>query len=84
MSHVIRKPVFGVLEILDLASICVLLSKQRTTKALVRLRGCAGWSAPLLYAYAFNSFSHDVAHIRDVNLAAVGSPNSFQHNQLTF
>ena len=27
------------------------LCKQRTTKALIRLRGCAGWSAPLLFAY---------------------------------
>ena len=24
---------------------------QRTTKAPIRLRGCAGWSAPLLFAY---------------------------------
>ena len=26
-------------------------SRQRTIKALIRLRGCAGWSAPLLFAY---------------------------------
>ena len=30
---------------------------------LIRLRGCAGWSAPLLFAYGINRFSHDVAHI---------------------
>ena len=30
---------------------------------LIRLRGCAGWSAPLLFAYGKNKFSHDVAHI---------------------
>ena len=28
----------------------VILSKKRKTKALIRLRGCAGWSAPLLFA----------------------------------
>ena len=26
------------------------LSKKRITKALIRLRGCAGWSAPVLFA----------------------------------
>ena len=26
------------------------LSKKRITKAVIRLRGCAGWSAPLLFA----------------------------------
>ena len=30
------------LEILDLASIGVILSRQQTTKALLRLQGCAG------------------------------------------
>ena len=39
------------LDILDLASICIIISKQRTTKALIRLRGCAVWSASLLFAY---------------------------------
>ena len=39
-----------------------LLSRQRTTKALIRLRGCAGWSAPLLFTYDKNRFSHDGAH----------------------
>ena len=33
-----------------------MLSKQRTIKALIRLRGCAGWYAPLLFAY-------DIRHI---------------------
>ena len=28
----------------------MILSKTRKTKALIRLRGCAGWSAPLLFA----------------------------------
>ena len=63
MSHVMRKPVFGVydevrlklacsatevrkrIEISAIASRGFILSRQRTTKALIRLRGCAGWSA---------------------------------------
>ena len=48
----------------------------QTTKALIRLRGCTCWSAPLLFAYAqvdlhlccsrmteTKKFSHDVARI---------------------
>ena len=62
-SHLMRKPVFGVcdqpaqlqrlasLKTSDIASIDTILSKQRTTKVLIRLRECAGWSAPLLFAY---------------------------------
>ena len=75
MSHVTRKPVFGVcdqvrlklacsatetcqgLEILVIASRGIILSRQRTTKALIRLRGCAGWSAPLLFAKQKQVFS---------------------------
>ena len=34
----------------------IILSTQQTTKALIRLRGCAGWSASLLFAY-------DIRHI---------------------
>ena len=34
----------------------ITLARQRTTKALIRLRGCAGWSAPLLFTY-------DIKHI---------------------
>ena len=41
----------------------IILSRQRTRKALIRLRRCAGWSAPLLYAYGINRFSHDVAQL---------------------
>ena len=36
-------------EISSVASLDILLSKQRITKALIRLRGCSGWSAPLLF-----------------------------------
>ena len=81
MSHVTRKPVFGVcdqvrlkpawsatetryrLEISAIASIGIILSRQRITKALIRLHKCAGWSAPLLFAYGKSRFCHDVARI---------------------
>ena len=38
------------IEILPVASLHMILSKKRITKVLIRLRGCAGWSAPLLLA----------------------------------
>ena len=38
------------IEISPVASLHIILSKTRTTKALIRLRGCAGWSAPVLFA----------------------------------
>ena len=47
-----------------LSSKISLLSRQRTTKALIRLRGCTGWSAPLLFTYDKNRFCHDVAHFQ--------------------
>ena len=46
----------------------IILSRQRITKALIRLHGCAGWSAPLLFAYGKNKFSHDGAQIRVYNV----------------
>ena len=51
-DQVTRKPARLSLERSDLDSIAIKLSRQRrTTKALIRLRGCAGWSASLLFAY---------------------------------
>ena len=46
----------SILGVLNLAHIGSLLSRQRTTKALIRLRGCAGWSVPLLFAYMKTGF----------------------------
>ena len=46
----------GVLEISAIESRDIILSKQWKTKALIRLSGCAGWSAPFLFAY-------DIRHI---------------------
>ena len=37
-------------EISPVASFHMVLSKKRMTKALIRLRECAGWSAPVLFA----------------------------------
>ena len=51
------------LGISDIETWCIILSRQRTKKVLIRLRGCAGWTAPLLFAYGKNRFSHDVAHM---------------------
>ena len=53
----------SILEISAIASWGIILSKQRKTKALIRLQGCAGWSAHLLFSYGINRFSHDVVHL---------------------
>ena len=85
LSHVTRKPVFGIFDQVRLKPACwatetsqsleianvetrdIILSRHRTTKALIRLRGCAGWSAPLLFAYVIRKFSHDVAQLVILN-----------------
>ena len=41
----------------------MVLSKTRITKALIRLRGCAGWSAPVLFANPEERFSCVEAHL---------------------
>ena len=41
----------------------MILSRKQTTTVLIRLRRCAGWSAPFLFAYGFFRFSHDVVQI---------------------
>ena len=51
------------LDISTLTSSGIILSWQRTTKAQTRLRGCAGWSVPLLFAYGKSRFCHDLAQI---------------------
>ena len=51
------KPVYLVtetgwkIEISPVASLDMLFSEKRITKAVIRLRGCAVWSMPLLFAY---------------------------------
>ena len=49
----------------DIEARRIILSRQRITKTLIRLRRCAGLSASLLFAYNINRFSHDVAHFLD-------------------
>ena len=56
------------LEILDIEIRGIILSRKWTIETLIRLRGCAGWSAHLLFAYGINRFSHDMAHIISVYL----------------
>ena len=59
----IFKPVYSAtetcykIEILTVESFDMILSKIKITKALVRLRGCAGWSAPVLFANPEERFS---------------------------
>ena len=38
--------------------------RQQIAKVLNRLHGCVGWSVPLLFAYGLNTFSQDMAHIK--------------------
>ena len=47
------------LEILNVETTGIILSKQRITKA----HRYAGWSAPFLFAYGKSRFSYDVAHM---------------------
>ena len=53
-----------ILEMSAIASRGIILSKQRTIQVLIRLLGCAGWSAPLLFANGKSRFFHDMAHIK--------------------
>ena len=46
-----------------LESTGIILSRQETTKALIRLRGCPGLSELLLFAYGIHRFSHDNAQL---------------------
>ena len=47
------------------ASLLIILSRGRATKALIRLRGCVGWSAPLIFECNYVRFSLDTAHNYD-------------------
>ena len=81
-SHVTRKPVFGNLRpgktqtgLHSHRSYVEI--RQRTTKALIRLRGWAGWSAPLLFAYCINRFPRDVAHLQVTDRLKAWALSSF-------
>ena len=78
LSHVTRKPVFGVCNKVRLKPACSATENSwslgildlagidiifvRTTMALIRQHGCTGWSVPLLFAYGISRISHDEAH----------------------
>ena len=50
------------------ASFEMILSNKRITKALIRLRGCAGWSALLLFANPRRQvYSHRRGYYYDIN-----------------
>ena len=51
----------------------MILLNKRITKALIRLHGCAGWSAPFLFANTKDRFSHVEAHL---NLCVLLTPES--------
>ena len=50
------------IEISPKASLHMVLFKKRITNVLIGLRGCAGWSAPLLFANPRRRFSRDEPH----------------------
>ena len=50
-----------------MASVDMILSNKRITKVLTRLHGCAGWSAPLLFANPEDMFSRVEAHKRGIS-----------------
>ena len=62
------------LQISAIASTGIILSRQRTTKVLIRLRGCSGWSAQCAFVVRLwqDGFSHDVAHLMSVKLMKYG------------
>ena len=67
----------------------MILSNKRKTKALISLHGCAGWSAPLLFAHPRTQFfsRHGPFHVPFYNLqvlwevysdkVAAGLPQTF-------
>ena len=58
------------------ASLDIILSNKRITKALIRLGGCAGWSAPLLFTNPEDRCSHIKSHM---TLAVNGMFNTNTH-----
>ena len=51
------------IEISLVSSLDMILSNKRITKALIRLRRCAGWSAPVLFVNPQDRFSSVNAHM---------------------
>ena len=52
----------------------MILFNKRITKALIRLRGCAGWFAPLLFAYPRRQgFSRESQILQFLNTCILGA-----------
>ena len=58
----------------------MILYHKRITKELIRLRGCAGWSAPLLFANPRRQFSHVEAQLKDYPLKGVFNYNQYDRS----
>ena len=58
-------------EVMYEASLVIVLGRKRITNALIRLRGCAGWSVLLLFACIKISLSRDWAHMKTVQLEQI-------------
>ena len=56
---------------------------KTSEKMLIRLGGCAGWSASLLVAYDINRFSHDVALLFQLIMSISWMNLSVQMNVMT-
>ena len=71
------------LEISAIESRDIILSKQRITKALIRLRECAGWSAPLLFAYDIRHISHGPSQVFIPGSATYNEPRNDKTHKVT-
>ena len=70
-------------EILRVASLSIILSWERTIKALIRLRGCIGWSASLMFACSYVRFSLDTVHKNDNVHSMTIRPSDYEINQVS-
>ena len=59
----------------------MVLSKKQTAKVLIRLGGCAGWSAPVLFTNLEDRFSQVEAHIKEVSIDTL---SYFYNNEIWF
>ena len=70
-DHARLKPTYSVTEIsknaeiLRITSLSIILYWELTIKALIKLRGCVGWSVPLMFACSYVRFSLDTVHKYD-------------------
>ena len=59
----------------------MIFSNKQIAKALIRLHGCAGWSAPLLFANPEDKFSRIEAKVEYDNLANLLFPFDDQFSE---